>query len=782
MQKLLKTLEKGVVCLSLIVFTGVCFGDTSPARGAAAMGRGRGTTAGARMPSIPILPVSATGNMTVSGNTINPTPTPEPEPGPGPQPGPDPQPDPDTPVTPECPDGGVANSDYTVDACMNDILGCVNGGALPNGINSLFNEDLRNSIVNGMGLCLTQVERCVTTVRKNCQYIYESSADVWLDFNARKVQPEYYAFVLRQTGLTPTQAENTCLLLDRNTYGVAFDAVSDSNRVTSEYNKTVGAYNSALNNSLSKTNPLGVEVNHTGIDGERGYYARWDAEKAQCLLRVAAYNKDTQITNSWLFGLVGDESMAEVWQAAGSTFTCNKDLFGFSLMPTTKTVAATAIPGGTLLGAGIGALAGHGDRDFDCSNEEMRKTLLKKLQDNQKIGNLNQFLDTPLSSADRNMSQAQCNEIVRLYDLWQMGKEAITLCDSQSSQLTITITQIVTEIEEECKKSNTANSCDTKIDQSAYQNWCNKKPDDCKNVSFADLQNAQDKCRFIDLNRSRNFGLDVYCTGTGDGCVDKATFQKDLDMLGKIFNSIDILEGQKSNRLKTTLIGAGTGAAVGGTATAITAFVEKNNINCRVADGLAKVGFGKSYTIDRLRDFYVKWALKLPQTLAPTAIVTNCDNWQLTCAMFTDLDECTAAQFNYRPGNLSSTTLVQNPCKKSGSACIANLPVAQSYGVCMVNPDGSDTPSADYANVKDCIEWQRACRNITTQSECNSAKVIYTPRSMQVSQACKYDATNRVCGYNLNKLRLYIDVATCPLGPAPNNSGTAWINNGPAER
>ena len=785
MHNLLKTLEKGVVCLSLVAFSGACFAadQAAQARGAAATYRGRGAM-NARMPSIPILPVNAVGNMSVDKDDIDPTPQPKPQP--------EPEPGPDTPVnpnppTPECPDGGVANSDYTVDACMNDVLGCVNGGALPNGINSLFNEDLRNSIVNGMGLCLTQVERCISTVRKNCQYVYESSADVWLDFNARKVQPEYYTFVLRQTGLTPTQAENTCLLLDRNTYGASFDAVSDSNRVTSEYSQNVGAYNSALNDSLRKANPLGVHVNTTGIDGERGYYARWDAEKAQCLLRVAAYNKDTLITNSWLFGAVGDDRTAEVWESAGSTFTCNKDLFDFSLMPTTKTVAATAIPGGALLGAGIGALAGHGDRDFDCGNEDMRKQLLKKLQDNQKIGALNLFIETDLSNGDKNMSQAQCNEIVNLYDQWQKGQEAIKVCDSTYSNVKLSVDTVSQKIETVCNGKVTE-SCTTNLynavckdkDGEEILEKCNGLTEEQFKMWVAGIK-SKGNCRFHRLNTEYRDATGLYCDGSGD-CVPKEEFQKDLNTLRGIFGSIDILEGQKSNRLKTTLIGAGTGAAVGGTATAITAFVERNNINCRVADGLAKVGFGKSYTIDRLRDLYVKWALKLPQTLAPTAIVTNCDNWQLTCAMFTDLDECDAAQFNYRPGNLSSTTLVQNPCTRSGSACIANLPVAQSKGVCLVTPETPDTPSYDYAHVKDCIEWQRACRGITTQTECNAAQVIYTPRSMQVRNACKYDTANRICGYNLNKLKVYIDVATCPLGPGSNDSINVSINPGASER
>ena len=212
--------------------------------------------------------------------------------------------------------------------------------------------------MNGMRLCQTQIDKCIRDVRVDCRNIYAATTDVWLDFNSRVIQPEYYNFVLRKTGLTPNQAENTCLLLDRNTYGESFAAVSDRNDVNTEYNKRVGAYNEARGGSLSKNNPQGVEVNTTGYDGNRGHYARWDASKAECLVRVAAYNKDNLITNSWLFGVVGDDTPAEVWQKAGSTFTCNKDLFDMSLLNKTKTTAAVAVPGGAVLGAAIGAGAG----------------------------------------------------------------------------------------------------------------------------------------------------------------------------------------------------------------------------------------------------------------------------------------------------------------------------------------------------------------------------------------------------------------------------------------
>ena len=787
MQKMLKTVYKGIISLSIIAAITTCFAapDTT-SRGATASSRGRGA-ATARMPSIPILPVSGVGNMTVSNDDINPV---NPTPGPTPGPTPDPTPDPDTPVTPQtqCHDGGIENSSYTVENCMNDVLGCVNGGALPNGINSLFNEDLRNSIVNGMGLCLAQVEKCVSTVRKNCQNVYASTSDVWLDFNARKVQPEYYAFVLRQTGLTPTQAENTCLLLDRNTYGAAFNAVSTTDNVTSEYDQKVGAYNSAKNDSLSKSNPLGAKVNNTGIDGKRGYYARWDAENAQCLLRVAAYNKDTPITNSWLFGAIGDNTPAEVWRATGSSFTCNKDLFGFSLMNDTKTTAAVGIGGGTLLGAGIGALAGHGDRNFDCTNESMRNKLLKELQDNQKIGAINMYISSDLSSTAKSMTLGQCNEIIELYDLWQMGKEEINKCvestktsiSYQTTTFDITCTsndpnEIIRAVGTACDAApcacaaianNTATDfavngdCTKESVRTAIIDWINRNPGKCKDpVADGATTSTSRTCSFVQLNETSRDGTDIYCTG-GPDCIGKEDFQKELDTLSKIFNSVEILAGEEGNRLKTTLIGAGIGAATGGTATAITAFVERNNINCRVADGLARVGFGKSYTIDRLRDFYVKWALNLPSTIAPTAVVTNCDNWQLTCALFTDKNECQKAQFNYRPGNLSSTTLVTSPCTPSGSACIANLGVAQSYGACLVNPDQpSDTSEPLVSN---CAEWVNACGQFTKAADCNTAKIIYVPQSMRVSNACKY-TNGQKCTVNNQKTKTYMNGAECQL-------------------
>ena len=349
------TLEKfGALFAGFGVCALVCtgsFADASPRSAADVRMVNRATTATERMPSMPILTINP-ANLTTN--------TPATEPQPQPKPEPEPEPEPEPQPTPECPDGGVRNSEYGVQNCMNDVLSCINNGALAGGLNDLFNEDMRNAIMNGMGLCSIQVEKCMVSVRRDCKPVYRSIADVWVDFNSRKIQPEYYNFVLRKTGLTPNQAENTCLLLDVNTYGSSFSAVDNGGLTTAEYNKRVGAYNNQSGGVLIKTNPQGAELNYgnPGVDGARGHYARWDATTATCYLRVAAYNKDVQIKNSWLFGALGNDEPAEVWRAAGETFSCNKDLFGFSLLNDTSTAAVVGIGGGTLVGAGVGAAVG----------------------------------------------------------------------------------------------------------------------------------------------------------------------------------------------------------------------------------------------------------------------------------------------------------------------------------------------------------------------------------------------------------------------------------------
>lgn len=678
MQSLLKFFGTSVAGLGLFAFIGTVYAaDTSTARSAydvRGLNRAGTTqsTASQRMPTMPTLPINSVGNLSPDLPTNNGN-------NGGGGDNPDNPDEPDKPAQ-ECPDGGVRNSDYTVDICMNDVLACINNGALPNGLNDMFNEDLRNSIVNGMGLCSVQVERCIREVRKDCKNVYSSASDVWIDFNARKVQPEYYSFVLRRTGLTPNQAENTCWLLDRNTYGSSFTAVSNTGAVTEEYNNTVGAYNSQNGNILVKTNPQGVNVNtgNTGVDGQRGHYARWDPTTAECLIRVAAYNKDTQIKNSWLFGAVGNDQLAEVWKAAGETFTCNKDLFGFTLMNQTNTAAVVGIGGGTVVGVGVGALAGHGKRAFDCTNEKHREMLTEELRTNGTMGMISNYMENKIPATTSLINQQQCEEVVLLYDKLTQLESAIDLCDGEWVQEEVVATAtIVTNVEASSEEDA----------QKAATEQLNKTAETANAAANQALSSGTDdkKCHFKTLNLEKYKGEGIYCNAPESDCLPAIDIEKEMDRLRPVFTAeiVDLLQnGEASNMGKAIGIGAAVGAGAGGLATAITAFVERSNINCRVGDGLAQVALNKSYTIGSLKDFYVKWNLSLPDTISPTALVVDCDSWRRACGTLTDLNQCNAAQINYRPAGATQTALIPGACTASGSVCIENYPVAKSYGAC----------------------------------------------------------------------------------------------------
>ncbi len=681
----------GLSAVSVAVCALVGVADAATGRAGYANVRATGPASVARMPSMPTLPINSVGNISTDVPTGGTNVVPEP------------------PVEPECPDGGVKNSAYTVDMCMDDVLRCINNGALPNGLNNLFNEEVRHAVENGMGLCISQIEKCVTDVRRDCANVYRSAADVWIDFNSRKVQPEYYNFVLRKTGLTPNQAENTCRLLDKNTYGASFAAVANDGTTTAEYNKTVGAYNSQQGNMLVKTNPQGVKVNdgNTGVDGSRGHYARWDAETATCLIRVAAYNKDKHISNSWLFGAAGNDKPAEVWKAAGDTFSCNKDLFGFSLMNDTSTVAVVGIGGGTVLGAGIGAIAGHGKREFNCNLGKHRELLMDELKDGRAVGILNEYIDKDVDITQKSMDEETCDEIVELFDKYYQYETAIAECKDAEyrylSELIVDMTFDKTNGEEEAVK-DTAPWCleNGHTTVKACQNFLNREcvnagsVEACedlmrkKKVLFTSvlqsdeaLVDGQD-CTLKALNLDKAKGEGIYCS-KGGICITASNVETELKRLNSVFGK-DItnlmINGEKSNMAKSVGIGAAVGAGTGGLATAITAFVERNNISCRVGDGLEQVAFNKSYSIDTLKDFYVKWNLHVPDVVAPTATITDCQSWKNTCATFADLEQCADAKFNYKPAGAPTTTLVYSVCTVSGSACIENYTVAQSQGAC----------------------------------------------------------------------------------------------------
>lgn len=551
--------------------------------------------------------------------------------------------------------GGGTTPGYTVDNCMDEMLACVNGGALPGGIKDLYNYDLRNSIINGMGLCQSQVDKCVNA--KICN----SSADCWIIFNTRVVQPSYYSFVLRNTGLTPYQAENTCMLLDKNTYGKSFAALGKgSNQATGEYNQNIGSYNEQ--GGPTKENPQGYAVNtDSSYDGARGHYARWDATGGQCLVRVAAYKNDNLIADNFtaLFWKEGSSKAAEAWVATGSNFKCDRALFEMaSLLNSTRTAAAT---GGIL--AGVGVVAGTAmiidgahkvKRDINCSDKGNLEQMYLELSKAGQIGKVNQFLPTTGEVGD-----------------WFTDKQNVTAIPTAGA----------TALQPE--------QCKALIDIFNAANTVTSLPDTKCGASNADLN-----C-FVDLNVAHFFG------GTFTGMCSNAPGVETCTTFANAQNSakqiLNVLKGMSAFSVNTQMksekernwgIGLAAGSVgVAGLATAITYFVERGQINCRVGDGLDKVAFGKSGSIGKLKDFYVKWALNLPDNIQPTGLLTavnTCSDWRSYCETVTarganattvsggSANQCPTAQLNWQPLDQSITTLISGACKQSGSVCVAN--------------------------------------------------------------------------------------------------------------
>ena len=707
-----------------------------------------------------------------------------------------------------CPDGKPADSDYTVEDCMRDILACVNDGALPNGLNDMFNSDLRASIINGMNLCYAQVEKCITTVRRGCKDVYGSRADVWIDFNSRQVQPEYYNFVLHKTGLTPTQAEATCLLLDRNTYAKSFAAVGLQDYVSGEYDNEVYAYNNQGSGTEKKKNPMGPVVNTDGrIDAQRGHYARWDATAAKCLLRVAAYNKDKLITNQWLG--IGDDQAAEVWKAAGETFTCNKDLFDFSLMNQTKSAALIGVTSGTAAGAMFGAIAGAsiaGKNNRQCDSVSYRKELTRKIRDSGKMSTLDDFLETDfLNRGMDTLDDTQCNYLLDLADKYDEYNRKTSLCMKSEKDETkdetieedyFSIPCAADESRVEClmkvlfgndvatpkqdnavapKKEGADDSVWKKLidyqgtDEDGAKQTAAVMVDECLNpepVKYEDdwvytisseegcskaveIFNAVGimpfrigKCYFKTLNfEEYDFERNINCSAPDNKCRSAEEIRGQLTLLEPLLDLITpSTETSEKTIGKATGIGALIGAGAGGVATAITALIESDNINCRVGDGLGQVGYNKSYSIDRLKDLYVKWNLNLPDTQVQGGSTTVHDTvtWDGVCSKNISQTECAAEQFYYKNA-AGSLEWIYEPCEWNGTACVSSDTLLKSYGV--------------VTTVYDKATWDAECAKMTDSYDCNEAWFYFNGNA--VSSACTYNVTTKTCVANEAKQKSY---------------------------
>lgn len=680
----------------------------------------------------------------------------------------------------ECDDNGVKNSEYTVDRCMNDILRCVNSGVLPNGLNDLFNEDMFDSVVGGMGLCAAQVDRCLTEVRRNCVNVYATRTDVWMDFNSRKIQPEYYSFVLYNTGLTPTQAKQTCLLLDTNTYGKSFAAVAGSNNVTGEYNQAINTYNDA-SGAANKNNPMGSKLDTNGIDAKRGYYARWDASAGQCLVRVAAYNRNELITNEWLFGAVGDKSAAEVWKYAGETFTCDKDLFGFSLMKRTQDVAVLGVGGGTVIGTVTGALANLNRKKAmeACEKATYRDELLKKIKNSKKAMKLDDYLrdtsfDTQVVAESEGeggktqrtysyqtidkITRDQCLEIVRLVELHKMYAEEVGACLG-ASDIAVTNRKLfrlncseARESKPDADKSVILETClgsqiEARYTDSQFEALVKRykayNDENAKAFALAMIETCLDEdgttgaykfkdptdqnctvafeilgllgfpaynvgsCSFHPINLAKfDVNKGITCSASPEGCKLASEIAPDVEELGVLLETIGIdTEDAQTYRQrvgKATAIGAAIGAGAGGLATAITALVESENINCRVGDNLGRVGFNKSYTIDRLKDLYVKWKLDLTdaqQKAAGSTAITTKEDWEKACGVASEEEKCKEVQFYFKAKDAKTTEWMYAPCTwkdvNGTKTCTASEVLLKSYGLVTSRPTWASTPLSE---------------------------------------------------------------------------------------
>ena len=801
MHNLLKIFGKTIGYMSVFAF--VCSGAVAENVRSAAAGarnpndtRGRGTSNANRMVSIPIKPLGVPGNVS-TGKPVNYV-----SDNAGSNSGIVPADPTDNGNNNNGNNGNNGNNDdngnnnggnttpsvvcdlsYNVDSCMADIYACVNNGGLPNGIRSMFDENMRYSIISGMNLCQSQVDYCITNVvlpqndGLGCVHVYGSAADVWYDFNARRVQPEYYNYVLRRTGLTPEQAQGICALLDRNTYGASFNAVS-GNIVTSEYNKGVDSYNGGVEayNYQRKQNPMGPDANTNGaLDSDRGYYARWDAENAQCLVRVAAYNKDKLISNEILWGVGGDSSPAEVWKSTGETFTCNKDLFGFALRRETGNVAILAVPTLTAVGVGIAAgIDNAKDKKGEelekmCENEEWRRQITERLRKNDTdLAKLRRFLkdhemytgkskgedskkpvemqnktDGKLMAAGPIIDKGTCQDIVRLRTLYLDAGQALEDCEAAAKLYSVAIedTKIQTLIAAKklkCEKSETQNAiCDAAevIISTNYDNVddvmnaiLNKikesdnntsitvdnikeyisfnassktlstlcECDDSVSIPSQEALKALQACRFKNMDQFTQADKTSFCNAVEHDCVGYSSYQRQFEKLEEVYSKIgDLLTGtgkvSKSQKAKDMAVGGAIGAAAGGTATLIAAFVEGSRINCRVGDDLARVDLNKSYTIDTLRDFYVKWAIpksEVENYARSAEVVTNCGNWDAICNLKSSEGDtaCKAVTVNYLPNGVYTPMLVESACEynstyPAANRCTINLNKARQYGI-----------------------------------------------------------------------------------------------------
>jgi hypothetical protein len=83
-----------------------------------------------------------------------------------------------------------------------------------------------------------------------------------------------------------------------------------------------------------------------------------------------------------------------------------------------------------------------------------------------------------------------------------------------------------------------------------------------------------------------------------------------------------------------------------------------------------------------LKNLYVKWNLRLPDTVMPQQTATDCNSWNTVCGSINNINDCAQAKLNYLPQGAARSVQIDLACAVSGNTCVVNTPVAVSQGAC----------------------------------------------------------------------------------------------------
>ena len=299
------------------------------------------------------------------------------------------------------------------------------------------------------------------------------------------------------------------------------------------------------------------------------------------------------------------------------------------------------------------------------------------------------FLNKTINQSTTSLSQKECEKIIELPDIYAEYDMKVSVCEEARDKSVVNASVINCGTEQNLQNClvSVLNDADvTSLKKVAKDlNGMKSAADDQIIASAANILSAcvqkiegtntytlKEKCgpardilviagigpfrvgscvfKGIDLSKS-DIDRNIACTEEGL-CRPYTEIRTELNQLQSVLDAIEVKPAEKRGATigKATGIGAAVGAGAGGIATAITALVESDNINCRVGDGLGQVGLNKSYSIDGLKDLYVKWNLNLPDTqvLGASGAVTDKESWTDACEDYVAQKNCEEAQFYYK--------------------------------------------------------------------------------------------------------------------------------------